>query len=80
MMCLSLVKRVVVIRLARPVGVRFWAGLYRIDTIDHPDPSVQAETFSKCDYEEELHRHYLRDRYWHTEMPGLERKELVGHH
>jgi hypothetical protein len=27
-----------------------------------------------------LHRHYLRERYWLTEKPGRERKELVGHH
>jgi hypothetical protein len=32
------------------------------------------------DYEEELHRHYLRERYWHGELSGRERKELVGHH
>jgi hypothetical protein len=31
-------------------------------------------------YEEELHRHYLREMYWHREAPGRERKELAGHH
>ena len=32
------------------------------------------------DYEEELHRHYLRERYWHTETPDRKSRELVGHH
>jgi hypothetical protein len=27
-----------------------------------------------------LHRHYLREMYWHREAPGRERKELAGHH
>ena len=28
------------------------------------------------DCEEDLHRHYLRERSWHREEPGRERKEL----
>jgi len=32
------------------------------------------------DYEVELHRHYLRERYWNREKLGPERQELVGHH
>jgi hypothetical protein len=43
-------------------------------------PEYTEEALITRDYEEELHRHYLRDRYWHTEKPGRERKELVGHH
>jgi sporulation protein YlmC with PRC-barrel domain len=43
-------------------------------------PEYTEEALITRDYEEELHRHYLRERYWHTEKPGRERKELVGHH
>jgi hypothetical protein len=43
-------------------------------------PEYTEEALITRDYEEELHRHYLRDRYWHTEKRGREKKELVGHH
>jgi hypothetical protein len=43
-------------------------------------PEYTEEALITRGYEEELHRHYLRDRYWHTEKPSPERKELVGHH
>ena len=43
-------------------------------------PEYTEEALITRDYEEELHRHYLRERYWHTEKHGQERKELVGHH
>ena len=43
-------------------------------------PEYTEEALITRDYEEELHRHYLRERYWHTEKPAPQRKELVGHH
>jgi hypothetical protein len=42
-------------------------------------PEYNEAALITRDYEEELHRHYLRERYWHTEKPSRERKELVGH-
>jgi hypothetical protein len=43
-------------------------------------PEYMEEALITRDYEEDLHRHYLRERSWHREEPGRERKELVGHH
>ena len=43
-------------------------------------PEYSEEALITRDYEEELHRHYLRERYWLADEPGRERKELVGHH
>ena len=33
-------------------------------------PEYTEEALITRDYEEELHRHYLRERYWHTAKPG----------
>jgi len=43
-------------------------------------PEYMEDALITRDYEEELHRHYLRERYWLTEEPGRKRKELVGRH
>jgi len=43
-------------------------------------PEYSEDSLITRDYEEELHRHYLRERYWHRGKPGPEPKELVGHH
>ncbi|MGC2647716.1 MAG: PRC-barrel domain-containing protein [Candidatus Sulfotelmatobacter sp.] len=44
-------------------------------------PEYTEEALITRDYEEELHRHYLRERYWHVAEPGRrEQKETVGHH
>jgi len=43
-------------------------------------PEYTEEALITRDYEEELHHHYLRERYWHAEKPGPERKEPVEHH
>ena len=42
-------------------------------------PEYTEKALITRDYEEELHRHYLRERYWHREGPKRERKELVAH-
>ena len=42
-------------------------------------PEYTEQALITRDYEEELHRHYNRERYWITE-PGRERRELVEHY
>ena len=43
-------------------------------------PEYTENALITRDYEEELHRHYQREKYWLTKGPDRERKEVVEHY
>ena len=51
---------------------------FRTNPDFHP-PSMEARVFHYMEGEMWVDCKQ-RERYWHTEKPGRERKELVGHH